>query len=120
MTSRQTTPVRRIDALHLASPSAYVAPSHTPAPSARPVTPAAADRGETLFLYKGCAGCHGLRAEGGNVAPKIAHTALPYWAVLAQVRLPKWVHRMPAFGPEMVSDDEVQDIYAFLQTITAR
>lgn len=102
------------------SPSAFVPPARTPDPTARPITAAAAERGETLFLYKGCAGCHGLRAEGGNVAPKIARTILPYSAVLAQVRLPKWIHRMPAFGPEMLADDEVQEIYAFLQTVTSR
>lgn len=94
-------------------------PRWTAKPTARPLTPEAAQRGESLLAFKGCAGCHGLRGEGGNVAPRIAHTILPYAAVLDQVRLPKWIHRMPAFPPDLLTDDEVQDIYAFLQ-LTAR
>src|SRR5512141_1083795 len=81
-------------------------PRWTAKPTARPLTAEAAQRGESLLAFKGCAGCHGLRGEGGNVAPRIAHTSLPYAAVLDQVRLPKWVHRMPAFPTDIITDDE--------------
>src|SRR5512140_631069 len=102
------------------SPTALETPRWTAKPTARPPTPDAVGRGESLFAFKGCAGCHGLRGEGGNVAPRIARTALPFAGVLDQVRLPKWVHRMPAFPPDMISDDEIQDIYAFLQSAVPR
>ncbi|OGO40750.1 MAG: hypothetical protein A2Z04_09020 [Chloroflexi bacterium RBG_16_57_9] len=71
--------------------------------------------GEALFRYLGCIGCHGEQAEG-KVGPRLAGTQLSLEAVRAQVRKPR--EKMPPFGPERVSNEEVAQIYAFLQNRT--
>lgn len=68
--------------------------------------------GEALYRYLGCFACHGDQAQG-NIGPRLAGTALSLEEVRTQVRSPQ--KRMPAFGPERVSDEELAHIYAFLQ-----
>ena len=96
-----------------ASSTPVAAPSAaTPMPV--PITAESMDRGSRLFGMKGCAVCHGPRAEG-NVGPRLAGTPLSRTAVLRQVRTPYYF--MPPFPPEDLSDGGVADIYAFLQSL---
>lgn len=69
--------------------------------------------GEVLYLYFGCFGCHGYRGEGG-VGPRLAGTDLSLEEVRLQLR--EQQKRMPAFGAERISDEELAHIYVFLQT----
>lgn len=73
-----------------------------------------AERGQELFIRKGCLGCHGASGRGG-VGPVLAHTALPMDAVLRQLRHPRGI--MPPFPSSVVSDDEAQSIRAYLQVV---
>jgi len=85
-----------------------------------------AQRGRTLFVQNGCYGCHGYDGQGGSyTAPRIAPDPLPWEAIAAFIRSPRglvapylaWPFDvMPAFTSRMVSDRDVQDIYAYLRT----
>lgn len=70
--------------------------------------------GAAFYDYLGCFGCHGYQAEG-VFGPRLAQTPLSVEDFRAQVRQPR--ERMPAFGPERVSDEELVHIYAFLQSL---
>ena len=72
--------------------------------------------GQGLFFELTCNACHGDSGEGVS-APTIAQTALPLERVIEQYRNPLGTI-MPQFPPEQVSDEEIADIYAWLQTLT--
>ncbi len=71
-------------------------------------------RGEDLFFANGCSVCHG-DTGGGGIGPAIAKTQLSLSAVIKQYRNPREL--MPPFPADRVSDDDVADIYAFLQSL---
>ncbi|MBI4198286.1 MAG: cytochrome c, partial [Chloroflexi bacterium] len=66
-----------------------------------------------LFREKGCAVCHGQNAQGSAIAPALpGHTADQ---VRRQVRSPRF--QMPAFGPAQVSDEELDVIVAYIESL---
>jgi cytochrome c551 len=69
--------------------------------------------GQTAYTAKGCAACHGANAEG-VIGPKIAGTARSQSQVLDTVR--KGRGQMPAFDTSKASDQDVANIYAWLQS----
>ena len=73
-----------------------------------------AANGQSLFFEMGCNVCHGDRGEG-LVGPTIAMTVVPLDRVITQYREP--LEAMTAFPPDQVSDEEIADIYAWLQTV---
>ena len=75
---------------------------------------AAASRGQELFFANGCNICHGDNGEGG-LGPTIASTGLTIDQVVQQYRSP--LAAMPAFPEDRISDEQVGDIYAWLQTL---
>ena len=105
-------------ASRVVAPLTASASSATPRPSASiAITKEAAESGATLFVIKGCVLCHGQRAEG-QFGPKIARTVLPFEDVKRQARTPRNVY-MPAFTQPLLSEEELVDIYVFLQTLPA-
>jgi cytochrome c oxidase subunit 2 len=70
--------------------------------------------GQNLFFSLGCNVCHGDQGEG-LVGPTIAMTIVPLDRVITQYREP--LEAMTEFPPDQVSDDEIADIYAWLQTV---
>jgi mono/diheme cytochrome c family protein len=79
--------------------------------------------GKTVFEKLGCFRCHGSAGEGmsqpsstgkDSGPPKIAATHLSLQDFVHTVRQPKG--QMPPFGPKQVSDAELADVYAFLQS----
>jgi len=75
------------------------------------------ERGRALFDKIGCWECHGYSGQGGigpMSGPRIAHTVLPQEVFIALLRRP--VNVMPPFGPALLTDQQVVDIYAFLQS----
>jgi mono/diheme cytochrome c family protein len=77
-----------------------------------------ATNGKRVYLTDGCFTCHGRSGQGGaynGPAPILAHTALPFDAFKNQLRNP--ADDMPAFSTAVVSDQEVADIYAFVQSL---
>ncbi len=78
---------------------------------------ASADNGKTAFVKHGCWQCHGFEGQG-SVATSggmvIADTPLPFEAFKAYVRNPAGA--MPPFHAEILSDSDLADIYAYLES----
>jgi mono/diheme cytochrome c family protein len=80
-----------------------------------------AANGQRVYLADGCFTCHGRSGQGGNyygTTPTLAKTELPFEGFKQQMREP--IRVMPAYTAAVLSDKEVADIYAFLQTLTGR
>jgi len=74
------------------------------------------DSGKKLYDVVGCYQCHNRMAQGaGATGPKLAPDPLPWQAFMNQVRHPRY--EMPPYEAAIVTDQQVADIYAFLQTI---
>jgi len=74
----------------------------------------AADRGEVLFNTYGCWQCHGYSGQGG-VGPKLAPRPLSFNNFQREVRSPR--EDMPIYRPNILSNDDLADIYAFVVSI---
>jgi mono/diheme cytochrome c family protein len=76
-----------------------------------------AARGKLLFTQKyGCYECHGTEGQGSPVTgPKLAPGPLPFDALLAFVRTSSGP--MPPFRESILPTADLQDIYAYLQSI---
>jgi mono/diheme cytochrome c family protein len=82
------------------------------------VDPASAARGRVTYTRVGCYQCHGYEAQGGSGGgPRLAPGPLPYEAISAFVRGSRG--EMPAYREKVLSDTEMQDIYAFLKSVPA-
>ncbi len=79
-------------------------------------TPAGnAENGKRLFNKIGCYECHGREGQGSTMSgPRIAPDPIPFDALTRYVRKP--TGEMPPFTAKVVSDQELADIYAFLQS----
>jgi mono/diheme cytochrome c family protein len=92
---------------------AAVAADEAPAPAASTGDPV---NGKRVFLADGCFYCHGTTgAGGGNAGPRLAPNPLPLEGVRAKVRTASG--RMPVFSPAVLTDSEIADIVAYLQSI---
>jgi mono/diheme cytochrome c family protein len=77
-----------------------------------------AKAGQTVYLADGCWECHGSVAQGGAITgPRLASTALPFDAVLQQLRTPQ--NAMPPYEASILSDAEAANIYAWLKSLPA-
>jgi mono/diheme cytochrome c family protein len=75
-----------------------------------------AARGKILFTQKyGCYECHGNAGQGAATGPKLAPSPLPYEALSSFVRTTN--RNMPPFKEAILPNDDLQDIYAYLQSI---
>jgi mono/diheme cytochrome c family protein len=77
-----------------------------------------AANGKRIYLADGCFTCHGRSGQGGaynGPVPILAHTALPFDGFAGQVRNP--VNDMPAFSDAVLSDKDIADIYAFVESL---
>jgi mono/diheme cytochrome c family protein len=75
--------------------------------------------GQKVFLADGCYECHGRVGEGGafnGPAPILAKTKLPFDAFKGQLRNP--ANDMPPYPDTLVSDQQVADIFAYLQSLS--
>ena len=76
-----------------------------------------AAHGKILFTQKyGCYECHGTEGQGSPVTgPRLAPNPLPYEALSAFVRTSNGP--MPPFRETILPNADLQDIYAYLQSI---
>src|SRR5262245_39035493 len=75
-------------------------------------------KGEANFKRVGCWECHGHQGQGGREGPRIAAPVpLAYPALSAFVRTTSG--DMPPFTEKVLSNQELIDIYAYLQSIPA-
>lgn len=73
-------------------------------------------QGKRLFLAYGCYQCHGTTGAGGGPAgPRLAPNPLPLEGVKAKLRTASG--RMPVYTAALVTDAQIADIVAYLQTI---
>ncbi|MEN9708902.1 MAG: hypothetical protein RIQ68_1310 [Pseudomonadota bacterium] len=81
---------------------------------AAPALAGDATKGKAVFVGKGCWQCHGYEGQGGSAGPRLANTQLPEEALIS------FVHNtnaaMPPFSEKLISDAELSDIYAYLQS----
>lgn len=72
-----------------------------------------AQKGKDAFAMYMCANCHGPEGQGA-VGPALAPPPRPLLDFARYVRQP--AGKMPPFTPQAVSDTDLADIYAFLQS----
>jgi mono/diheme cytochrome c family protein len=79
-----------------------------------------AERGMKLYQDKWCHSCHGTAGQGGErgAGPKLAPNPFPYEAFAVQTRRPR--SSMPRYPAEVLSDQELADIYAYIASIKSR
>ena len=94
------------------------ASAQTPTPPAqRPATaaPGNADKGKQLFTSYGCYECHGREGQGSTATgPRLAPRPIAFAAFTKYVHAP--TGQMPPYTTKVVSDADLADIYAFLQS----
>jgi mono/diheme cytochrome c family protein len=89
-------------------------PSLAQTPPAQP--PAGrADVGKTLFEKVGCYQCHANEAQGGAAGPRLGPGPTPYARFVSYTRKP--TGDMPPYSAKVLSDRDLADIYAFLQSL---
>ena len=76
---------------------------------------ASAEKGKVAFLQHGCWQCHGYEGQGGVTGFKLAPDPIPFETLQTFVRTTN--RNMPPFRKEILSDDDLADIYAYLQSI---
>ena len=76
---------------------------------------ASAENGKRVYMRVGCWQCHGTVGQGGTAGPKIAPDPLPYETLAAFVRTTN--RAMPPYREAVLPNDELADIYAYLQSI---
>jgi mono/diheme cytochrome c family protein len=77
-----------------------------------------AANGAKVYVAVGCFTCHGRSGQGGNfnyVTPVLAKIQWPVEALRAFLRI--GVNDMPAYAKEVLSDEQVADIHAFLRSL---
>jgi ubiquinol-cytochrome c reductase cytochrome c subunit len=90
------------------------------APAAQATTAAApagnAENGKRLFLGAGCYQCHDREGQGGaGTGPRLAPNPIAFAAFIHQCRQP--AAEMPPYTAKVISDTQLADIYAYLQSI---
>ena len=76
-----------------------------------------AKNGQKLFESYGCYQCHGHVGQGGGAGARIAPKPIPWAAFSKYVRHP--LDQMPPYTEKVVPDNQLADIYAYLETIPA-
>ena len=74
-----------------------------------------AENGKKVFAGYGCYECHGYVAQGGGAGPRLAPRPIAFAAFSRYLRRP--TGQMPPYTNKVVSDKDVADIFAFLQSI---
>jgi mono/diheme cytochrome c family protein len=85
---------------------------------AQDAPPGDAIEGKRLYLAVGCFTCHGRAGQGGAMngpAPVLAKTQMPFEGFKGQLRSP--VNDMPAYSEKVMTDKQVADIYAFVESL---
>lgn len=95
------------------SEPAETKPTPAPAP-AKTADAAPPDLGAALYKKNGCYECHVNDAQGGPQGPRLGPNPIPFARFQAYVRNP--AGDMPPFTAKVISDQDLQSIYAFVQS----
>ena len=106
-----------VAALALMTGSVFAQATPPSAQTAR--APAAGDvkAGQALYTKMTCYYCHGTAGQGGTAGARIALVQRSADAFIRYVRRPSGA--MPAYSDRIVSDQQLNDIYAFLRSLPA-
>jgi mono/diheme cytochrome c family protein len=99
------------------TPGAATGATQTAVPTAQaaPATSGSVEKGRVTFVRTGCAQCHGREAQGSpTTGPRLGPGGMPYAAFARYVREPR--QQMPPYTDRVLSDAELADIYAFVQS----
>jgi mono/diheme cytochrome c family protein len=72
------------------------------------------DAGAALYAKIGCYQCHSNQAQGGQAGPRLGPDPIPFARFTQYVRNP--TGDMPPYTEKVLSNQELADIYAFVQT----
>src|SRR5262245_16069739 len=72
--------------------------------------------GRLLYVKVGCDQCHGYEAQGAVSGPRLAPDPMPFDAMVNFVR--ESAREMPPYSEKILSNADLADIYAFLQSIS--
>jgi mono/diheme cytochrome c family protein len=76
-----------------------------------------AENGKRLYTKYGCYECHGREGQGGvQTGPRLGPDPIPFKGFASYIRKP--TREMPPYTAKVMSDQELADIYAFLQSRT--
>lgn len=75
------------------------------------------ENGKRIFVRDGCYECHGYAGQGTIAGARLAPPVLNAQGMIRYIRKPAGA--MPAFTDKVLSDQEVNDIYAYLKTMPA-
>ena len=76
---------------------------------------ASAERGQQTFMRVGCYQCHGTDGKGNDAGTALTPDPLPAEALANFIRFSPG--RMPVYPEEVLSDAEIEDIVAWLETV---
>ena len=99
---------------------AFGAPTPPGSPRAAAAAPVAQDaaHGQELYTTNGCYQCHGYEGQGASsTGPRIAPNPIAFNRFMDQVYDPRDL--MPRYPREYLSQQDLADIYAYLQSIPA-
>ncbi len=71
--------------------------------------------GKKIFTEYGCYECHGYQAQGGVAGPRLGPRPIQFSRFSAHIRQP--TGQMPPYTRKVVSDREVADIFAFVESV---
>jgi mono/diheme cytochrome c family protein len=75
-----------------------------------------ASNGEKLYAAQGCYECHGTVGQGSSFSgPRVTGPVMPTAGFVKQLRAPRY--EMPPYSDKVLSDAQVGDIIAYLQSV---
>jgi mono/diheme cytochrome c family protein len=89
--------------------------AQNPAPAPKPS--GNAQNGRRVYERDGCYECHGHLGQGGAAGKRLAPKPMAYAEFVQYCRRP--TGEMPPYSAKILSDAELADIYAYLQSIPA-
>jgi mono/diheme cytochrome c family protein len=100
----------------LAVPGAHAQKPTPPAEKSQDAPSGNAESGKKIYTKYGCYECHGREGQGAAQAsgPRIGPPQRLIRSFIKYVRQP--TGQMPPFTEEVISDQELTDIYAFLES----
>src|SRR5215510_10367072 len=94
---------------------AFASSAQTPQRPASAAPAGNADEGKKLFIADGCYQCHGYEAQGSSATgPRLGPKPIAFATFTRYVRAPSG--QMPPYTAKVVSDADLANIYAFLQS----
>jgi ubiquinol-cytochrome c reductase cytochrome c subunit len=90
--------------------------AQTSAPTSKPANGGNAENGKRLYKKYGCFECHDLDGQGSTTSgPRIGPDPVPLPVLMSYLRNP--TGQMPPYTEKVVSDKELADIHAFLESL---